>query len=344
MKKLTYSETENICSSLAMLLHSGIAASDGLFIISEENADAKAMLLAMKEELDSGLPLSRAMESAGVFPTYVCRMTRVGEESGRLEEVLESLAQYYRERRLITRHVRDTLSYPILLCALMLAVVALIVVRVLPIFDEVYRSLGSSLDGAVGAILHFVGDHPIIMTVIGSVIALIFILALLILSVPCLSASFTALYVKICGDRSVAKQFADAHFVRVLEIGLSSGMSADRTLEMGEELFEESSAAKKRCQKCRDMVKNGADLSSSLEESGILSPLDSRLLSIGMKNGSGDEVMKKIALSLEQKAEYNLKKRIAAIEPAIVVSMSLILGFILLSVMLPLVDVRSVMG
>jgi type IV pilus assembly protein PilC len=63
-----------------------------------------------------------------------------------------------------------------------------------------------------------------------------------------------------------------------------------------------------------------------------------------MKNGSGDEVIKKIALSLEQKAEYNLKKRIAAIEPAIVLSMSLIIVFILLSVMLPLVDVMSVMG
>ena len=316
MKKLTYSEIENVCESLSMLLHSGISASDGLFIISEE-ADKKELLLSMKDMLDGGKSLSDAMESSGVFPVYVCRMTKVGEESGHLEDVLHSMAQYYRERRLITRQVRDTLTYPVILCIVMLLVVALLVVRVLPIFDEVYRSLGSSL---------------------------IFILALLVLTFPSLSAAFIAFYAKVRGDRGAVKQFADAHFVRVLELGLSSGMTADRTLKMGEELFEKGSAAQKRCEKCREKAENGADLSKALEESGILSPLDSRLLSVGMKNGNGDAVMKKIALSLMEKAEYNLKKRISLIEPAIVLTMSLIIGFVLLSVMLPLADIMSMMG
>ena len=343
MKKLTYSEIENVCESLSMLLHSGISASDGLFIISEE-ADKKELLLSMKDMLDGGKSLSDAMESSGVFPVYVCRMTKVGEESGHLEDVLHSMAQYYRERRLITRQVRDTLTYPVILCVVMLLVVALLVVRVLPIFDEVYRSLGSSLDGAAGALLHLAEDYPIAMIAIGAVIALIFILALLVLTFPSLSAAFIAFYAKVRGDRGAVKQFADAHFVRVLELGLSSGMTADRTLKMGEELFEKGSAAQKRCEKCREKAENGADLSKALEESGILSPLDSRLLSVGMKNGNGDAVMKKIALSLMEKAEYNLKKRISLIEPAIVLTMSLIIGFVLLSVMLPLADIMSMMG
>ena len=92
------------------------------------------------------------------------------------------------------------------------------------------------------------------------------------------------------------------------------------------------------------MNENGAGFAEALSESGMLPPAACRLLSFGLRSGAGDEVMETIAARLTDDAEQALTQRIAQIEPTLVLVTSLLVGAILLSVMLPLMNIMSTIG
>ena len=97
--KLTHAEIAALCRGLSRLLHGGLSLNEGAFLLAEgEQGTLKALLTAMGEAMDSGSDLHEAMVSSGAFPPHVYGMVKVGEASGRLEEALEGLADYYDER------------------------------------------------------------------------------------------------------------------------------------------------------------------------------------------------------------------------------------------------------
>ena len=96
--KLPNPEITRICRGFALLLGSGIGAAEGAFLLArEEQGELSALLDKMGQQLEQGLPLAEAMERTGGFPEYVRVMVHIGEETGRLEETLNALANYYEE-------------------------------------------------------------------------------------------------------------------------------------------------------------------------------------------------------------------------------------------------------
>ena len=104
-KRLTYSQVEFLCEQLAMILGSGMSVSEGLGLLCADSDD-RVLVSACNEissEVDRGEPLSQAMRSTGRFPEYAVDMVALGEMSGKLEDVLRGLAEYYEERDEIRR-------------------------------------------------------------------------------------------------------------------------------------------------------------------------------------------------------------------------------------------------
>ena len=145
MKKngISHGELSTLCLELSMLLHAGVGTGDALSLLAEESdPEYKAMLMDMAKEVDGGAALSDAMRRAEGFPVYVCGLVEVGERAGRTEEALAALSRYYESRARLDRRVRSALLYPAVMLLLMLVVIAVLLVKVLPIFDDVYASLG----------------------------------------------------------------------------------------------------------------------------------------------------------------------------------------------------------
>ena len=136
MKKqiLAQSDTAILCRELALLYHAGVEPAGGLLLLAEDCADKKLknLLEELASRLDEGSTLSAALEESGAFPHYMCGLIRVGEETGRLEDALEALAQYYSYQVQLSRRMRAALSYPLLLMAVMLIVVVVLLTKVLP--------------------------------------------------------------------------------------------------------------------------------------------------------------------------------------------------------------------
>ena len=320
----------SLCLELSLLLHAGVSTGDALSLLAEEG-DRGGVLKAMAEQVDSGETLSAALRESGAFPTYVCGLVEVGERTGRTEEALSALSRYYEDRVRLARRVRSALLYPAVMLALMLVVIGVLLVKVLPIFDDVAAgllTLGRWLEGAM----------PVLFAVLVVVAAAVLLFTL---AQP-LRQRVLSLWQRSRGDSGVSRKLNNARLAQALAMGMASGLPVDEAVALSASLME--GGAKARCQSCRQKLEEGGSLGQALKDSGLLPPRQSRLLELGQRSGAGDASMEKIARDLSEEGEAALDALVSRVEPALVLVCSVLVGLILLSVMLPLMHIMSAIG
>ena len=132
----------------------------------------------------------------------------------------------------------------------------------------------------------------------------------------------------------MARQFNNARFARGFSMGLSSGLPLETAAEFAGQLLSNIPQAARRCGACTQALREGAPVREAMEKGQLLSPAQSRLLSLGIQGGNADSVMENIAGQMMEDAQASV----------MVLVSSLLVGLILLAVMLPLVDIMSVIG
>ncbi len=343
--RLSPSETALFCQELSLLLHAGVEPGSGILLLAEDTRDPglKALLDKISLSIDDGLPLSAALKASEAFPDYVCSLLYVGEQTGRTEEALRALAQYYQQQVHLTRRVKSALLYPAVLMLVMVVVIVVLLTKVLPVFNDVYGRLGGSLTGLAGGLLSL-GN-----ALNGAMPVLCLLLALVLAGLAAFSLSdrfreaLLGLWRRRMGHRGVCKKLHTARFAQALSMGLSSGLSPEAALELARDLLSDLPIAD-QCGQCAQQLAMGASLAKALDAFGLMPPAQCRLLEMGHRSGCGDQVMEQIALQLSEDSDAALEARLAMIEPIMVLSTSLLIGVILLSVMLPLLHIMSAIG
>ena len=140
------------------------------------------------------------------------------------------------------------------------------------------------------------------------------------------------------------RKISDARFAQALSMALSSGLPLEDGISLAAALLANDPHAKKRSQDCLDRLNAGHDLATSLSESGLLPAASCKMLALGLRAGTGDVTMSEIADRLSSEADQALERKVAMIEPALVMITSLLVGAILLSVMLPLMNIMKAIG
>lgn len=344
--RLTKLETASLCRELALLLHAGVGAGDGLALMAEEepNEGLRALLARMAERVDSGVPLPEAMEETECFPVYVTGLVKAGERTGRTEEALNALARYYEERERVDQRLRSALTYPAVLLLLMLVVIVVLLAKVLPVFNDVYASLGGRLTGVAGGLLHLgrLLDSvlPALCVLLGLAAAFVAVFSLS----TAVREKVLAAWRKHRGDKGVSRKRNDARFAQALAMGMGSGLEVEESLDLAAELLKDVPAAAERCGTCRARLEAGESLSEALRNTEMLPAASCRLLALGLRGGTGDKVMAEIARRSAEEADLALERKLAKVEPTLVLGTSLLVGAILLSVMLPLMDIMTAIG
>ncbi len=340
-RKLSNDEIASLCLELSLLLHAGVSTGDALSLLAQEE-EHRGMLSAMAEQVDGGKTLSTALRESGVFPVYVCGLVEVGERTGRTEEALAALSRYYEERVRIGRRVRSALLYPAVMLALMLVVIGVLLVKVLPIFDDVYASLGGRLTGVAAGLLNLgrwiEGAMPVLYLILAGLVLVVLVFGL----VGPLRRGVVSLWQKTRGDRGVSRKLNNVRLAQALAMGMASGLPVEEAVSLSANLME--GKARKRCQECGQRLEKGESLGAALRLSGLLPPRQSRLLELGQHSGAGDASMEKIARDLGEEGEAALDALVGRVEPALVLVCSVLVGLILLSVMLPLMHIMSAIG
>lgn len=340
--KLPSGDLALFCSQIAMLLHSGIPLDDGLSAIGDTLPESgKKIMEKLEEDYRETFSLEQALAKAGVFPDYLVRMTGIGERAGKLEDVFQSLGVYYDRDARMKQQIRRSVFYPMISVCAMAIVVAVLVWKVLPIFREVLQSLGS-----VSGTAAFLMDLGPVLGV-----AVLVILGLLIIGTAVCFLLFRkgkgekirVFFTKIGPVRRTLEKISASRFASVLAMLLASGYQVEEALEFLPSILPDKGSAEK-VQRISEQVSSGTPLPDAVQEEGIFPGLYSRMVGIGYRTGALDSVMEKLAGIYEEEADQSLQSLIGLLEPILVGILSVAVGAILFSVMLPLLGVMSSIG
>ena len=348
MKQSTLTNTEiaDLCLQLALFLRSGALLSDGLYLLAEEEKEGpyRTSLADMAHQMENGSFLFEVFDKANFFPAHIIGLLEVGERVGRTEETLLALARYYEDLEKRNRQLRNALTYPSILLLIMLVVIVVLLTRVLPIFDEVYASLGGSLTGLAGGLLTLGNILSSLMPALFILLAIISICVAVISFLPNLRDKLLQIWNLHWGDRGISRKMNDARFAQALSLALISGLPLEECVTLSGSLLKDCPPAVKRCEICREHLETCGDLAGALSASDMLPAASCRMLMLAMRSGNGDAAMEEIARRLSEEAEDALETRLAQIEPALVLITSILVGSILLTVMLPLMNIMKAIG
>ena len=283
------------------------------------------------------------MERSGAFPPEVCAQVRCGERTGRLEETLSAMAESGESRLRLARQLRSALLYPSILFLLMLLVIGVLLIRVLPVFEEVYASLGGGMTGLAGGLLRLGEWLSAALPWLAPILAVLAALGLAFAG----SQRFRETVLRRWrggrwGDRGVSRKLQDARIAQSLSLGLRSGLSGQEALALAAPQC--APAAGERCHRAEKLLEEGLGFAEALRQGEALPPAACTLLALGIRSGSGDTVIREIARRLTEEGENALREKAERVEPALVLAASVLVGIILLAVMLPLLRVMSALG
>ena len=128
-KMLTSAEISTFCAQLSMILKSGIPAAEGLSIMHSDmqKAQGREIVGTILEHAEMGEPFHMALCACGLFPKYVLDMVEIGEQTGKVDEVMDYLCEYYEREETIARNIRSAVTYPLIMIVMMGLVIGVLV-------------------------------------------------------------------------------------------------------------------------------------------------------------------------------------------------------------------------
>lgn len=344
-KQLSNQEMSMFCDQIAMILNAGISPMEGVSIMLEDatTEEGREILQVISDNCNMGESFHNSIKESGVFPKYALDMIEIGEKSGKLEEVMKSLAFHYKREENIAEGIKNAVTYPLLIVVMMLAVILVLIVKVLPIFNDVFRQLGTEMSGFSKGMLDFgqaLSKYALVLIIIAViVIVTFFVLA----KTQAGKAKLSGFASRFFATRGLYDKIASGRFASGLAITLSAGLDIDESLDMVQELVDNTSM-KDKVEVCKNKMVEGLSLADSLCSAGIFSNMYSRMITVGYRTGAIDKVLERIADGYEQEVDDRITNMISVLEPTLVIVLSVIVCLILLSVMLPLMAIMSGIG
>lgn len=340
--KISLAELSILCEEFALILRAGLPLQDGVEAMADnyQNTRYAAHFERLNQcVLETG-SLYNGLKSAEVFPDYLVEMTGIGEKTGELQTVMEQMAEYYEREAKIRRAIQNAVTYPLLLIVMMAVLIVVLIVQVMPIFEGVMRSMGIGIGSASGRWMDVgigVGKGVLIAT--GILIVIVFVLALLLKSNRSHRMK-DLIFRRIAPIRNMSNLLHASRFAANMAMMLKSGYPLDESLELISGIITDKVICL-RVKECRQCMQEGMSFPEAIEQIGLFEKLHCRMIKVGFQAGQIDRVMSKLAVIYEEKMDNAINNIVSIIEPSLVALMSVIIGAILLSVMLPLLNVMG---
>ncbi|MCL2099670.1 MAG: type II secretion system F family protein [Oscillospiraceae bacterium] len=353
LRQLSSGDLSIFCLQLSLVLKAGIPLHDGLVTLGDKNSkfiESKQKIRgmlgksidSMADMVELGEPLASAMKKTGVFPDYVLNMVSIGESTGKLDNVLEALGEYYEKDQYMKTKIRNSLMYPVFLFVIMSVVIVLLVSRVFPIFKDMLESMGGSLSAGEEAVAAFAGSLAAGEYTMYIILALsvIFILTALLLKTSFGKSAGAAVIAACPLTRGINRKISASRFAGAMAMTLSGGMEFNSAMQMAVNLID-NKKLKNKFTECMKEIEAGGSFAESVAKTDVFSGMYIKFIEVGQKTGSVDAVMKKISDICDTEADTSINNATSVVEPLLVGILSIIIGIILISVMIPLVQVMS---
>lgn len=329
---------------LYTLMRSGVPILRSLsgLIESTTNAALARVITSLKESLEAGRDLSTSMrQHPEVFSPFYVAMVRVGEATGRLDEIFLRMFEHLEFERETRARIKEALRYPTFVIIAMAVAVTVINVFVIPAFAKVYAGLGAELPLMTKILI----ETSRITLAYGW-----FMLVGLMLAVAGFRVWRATDAGRLAWDRfklrlpltgSIILRSTLARFARTLALSLKSGIPAAQALSVVAEVTDNAWIAS-RVEQMRNGIERGESILRTAQTAAVFNPVVLQMIAVGEETGSIDELMQEVADMYEREVDYEIKTLAARIEPLIIVAMGGIVLVLALGVFLPMWDLASV--
>ena len=345
LRGLSRSELASLTRQLAVLLGAGLPLLQALQMLARSQAQpaVQQLLEQLHADLEQGLSLAAAMRRARpIFSERYLALVEAGELSGRLEQLLERLARHLEQTEALARQLRAALLYPAVVLAVAAAVLVLIMVAVVPAFENTFASFGAQLPWATQGVIAI--SRWLMQWGPAALLAL---LALGLaarqawLRSPQLVQRVDAAVLELPMWGSLLRQAAQVRWSRTLATLLGAGLPLADALQAVRGASGYLAYAR-ATQQVREEVLRGSSLHAALLPSSLFSPLLQQMCAVGEAAGTLEQLLEKSADFQESELTERLAQLTRLIEPATIVIMGLLVGGLVMALYLPVFQMGQI--
>lgn len=344
--KIKLPELTSFCRQFSIMISSGIQVLDCLNIMRNQSFSKyfRSILQVVYDDVKSGEMLSSSLEKhKNVFPEFFISMVRIGEESGNLDMVFVSLAEYYEKDAAIKRKVKAAMIYPGILMLLTIGITVLMLTYVVPTFKNVMSTLEVPIEG-ITAVAYGISDF-LIAYWRWILVGVIVLLGGLIFFLKTKTGRylFDKFKVRCVFMRKITTGLISARFARSLSILLSSGMDLASSLDATTAILV-NRYVQKKFREASEEVHHGMTITNSFKKYRLFPPMLIQMISVGENSNSLDEVLSRSCGFFDEQVEFSLNSLTSKLQPIILLIMAVIVGTLFIAIYSPMLSIMNTLA
>lgn len=339
-KKVKTRDLAVFCKQFGSILRAGVPIIQALDMLAEQ-MENKTLQTALKEaqtHVQKGGTLADAFKlNPEIFPPILYNMVAAGEMSGKLEVCFERLATQFEKDGYIQAKIKSAMTYPIVVLVVIGIVVAIMMIKVIPTFSEMFEEMGTKLPGATQMLVSFSNFlvHKwwlLLIIIAGIVIGIKFFKV-----TPTGQQFFGSLALKMPVFGNLSIKTAAATFARTFSTLLASGISLIDAVDQTAKVMK-NKVIRDKLMECKSQVAKGVPLSKPIKDMDIFPVMLPQMMHIGEETGNIEDMMVKVADYYEEEVDLAVESLSAAMEPLIMVVLAGVVGVIVVAIYSPIMS------
>jgi len=298
----------------------------------------------IRQDIEAGMSFCDALaKHPNIFSELFVNMSRAGEASGMLNDVLDRLASYMEKTAALTRKVKASLVYPAVVVSMAIVITGVLLLKVVPTFEGIFSMLGGSLPLPTRILI---GVSTILRKFFIPSMALLFVMGFLFqryLMTEKGRLNFDTFKLKVPVLGTLFRKVAVAKFARTFSTLIKSGVSVLNSLDIvgkssGNKVVEKSVSD------CRSAVRDGESIAQPLLKSGVFPPIVCRMIGVGEQTGQLEKMLSKVADFYDEQVDAAVAGLTSMIEPLVIAFLGFIVGGIVIALFMPIFKISELVA
>lgn len=347
MQKITPGDIAIFSRQLATMLEAGVPLVQSFDIIGKghENASMQKILLEIKADIESGDTLAEALQKKPLyFDELFCNLVEAGEHAGVLETLLDKIATYKEKTESLKKKIKKALTYPIAVLVIAFIVTAILLIFVVPVFEELFQGFGADLPAFTKMVISLSEwMQAWWWVVVGGVVGTVYTFSYFKKRSRKFNHTLDRLLLKIPVVGLILNKSAIARFARTLSTMSAAGVPLVEALDSvsgacGNIIYADAVL------KLRDEIATGQRLQFAMQQANLFPHMVVQMVAIGEESGTIDTMLTKVADFFEEEVDNLVDNLSSLMEPIIMAVLGVLVGGLIVAMYLPIFKMGAAVG